>query len=149
MTSIHIVLSIVDTKDLHLEHLDVKKTFLHGDLDEEIYMAQPQGFEVKGKESLVCRLKKSLYGLKQPSWQWYIKFDNFMCEHGYNSYHLDHCVYFKRLDDENYIILFLYVEDMLVAGSNMDHIKELKEPLVHSFSMKDSGATKQILGMKN
>ena len=64
MTSIHTVLSIVATEDFHLENLDVKTTFLHGDLDEELYMAQPQGFEVKGKENLVCRLKKSLYGLK-------------------------------------------------------------------------------------
>ena len=65
MTSTCIVLSIVVTEDLHLEQLDVKTTFLHGDLDEEIYMTQPQGFEVKGKENLVCKLKKSLYGLKQ------------------------------------------------------------------------------------
>ena len=65
MTSICTVLSIVATKDLHLEQLDVKTTFLHGDLDEEIYMAQPQGFDVKGKENIVCKLKKSLYGLKK------------------------------------------------------------------------------------
>jgi len=65
MTSIHTVLSIVADEDLHLEQLDVKTTFLHGDLEEEIYMEQPQGFEVTGKEKLVCRLKKSLYGLKQ------------------------------------------------------------------------------------
>ena len=65
MTSIRTVLSLVATEDLHLEQLDVKKVFLHGDLDEEIYMAQPQGFEVKGKENLLCRLKKKLYGLKQ------------------------------------------------------------------------------------
>ena len=52
-------------EDFHLEQLDVKIGFLHGNLDEEVYMAQPQGFEVKDKENLVCRLKKSLYGLKQ------------------------------------------------------------------------------------
>ena len=64
MTSIRIVLSTMATKDLHLEQVDVKITFLHGDLDEEIYMAQQRGFEVKDKENLVCKLKKSLYGLK-------------------------------------------------------------------------------------
>ena len=83
MTSIHIVLRIMATEDLHLEKPDVKKTFAHGDLDEEIYMAQPQGFKVKGKENLVCRLKKSLYGLKKAPRQWYLKFDSFMHEHGY------------------------------------------------------------------
>jgi len=65
MTSIRTILSLVVAEDLHLEQLDVNTTFLHGDLEEEIYMQQPQGYELKGKEKLVCRLKKSLYGLKQ------------------------------------------------------------------------------------
>jgi hypothetical protein len=65
MTSIRIILSLVVVEDFPLEQLDVKTTFLHGDLEEDIYMQQPQGYEVKGKENLVCRLKKSLYGLKQ------------------------------------------------------------------------------------
>jgi hypothetical protein len=67
MTSIRTILSLVAVKYLHLEQLDVKTTFLHGDLEEEIYMQQPQGYEVKGKEKLVCRLKKIFYGLKQSS----------------------------------------------------------------------------------
>ena len=82
------------TKDLDLEQLDVKTTFLHSDFDEEIYIAQPKGFEVKGKENLVCRSKKSVYGLKQAPRKWYLKFDRFMHEHGYNRFHLDHYVYF-------------------------------------------------------
>jgi hypothetical protein len=65
MTSIKTVLSLVAVEDLHLEKLEVKTTFLHGDLEEEIYMQQPQGYEVEGKENFVCRLKKSLYGLKK------------------------------------------------------------------------------------
>ena len=60
MTSIRTILSLVTIEDLHLEQLDVKTTFLHGDLEEKIYMQQPQGYEVKGKENLVCRLKNSL-----------------------------------------------------------------------------------------
>ena len=123
MTSIRTILSIVATEDLHLEQLNVKTTFLHGDLDEEIYMAQPYGFNVKGKENLVCKLKKSLYGLKQASWRWYLKLDSCMYEHGYTQCHSDHFVYFKRLDDDIYIILCLYVDDILVAGSNMDTLR--------------------------
>ena len=65
MTSIRTILSLVVVEDLHLEQLDVKMAFLHGDLEEDIYMQQPQGYEVKVKENLVCRLKKSLYDLKQ------------------------------------------------------------------------------------
>jgi len=60
--------------------MDVKITFLHGNLEEEIYMKQPDGFLVEGKEDYVCRLRKSLYGLKQAPRQWYKKFESFMCE---------------------------------------------------------------------
>ena len=78
MNSIRTILSLVTVEDLHIEQLDVKTTFLHGDLEEEIYMQHPQGYEVKGKEDLVCRLKKSLYGLKQAARKWYLNFDKFM-----------------------------------------------------------------------
>ena len=71
-----------------------------------------------------------------------------MHEHGYSRCDSYHCIYFKMMDDDNYIILFLYVNDMLVARSNMDQIKGLKQQLAHLFSMKDLGAKKQILGMK-
>jgi hypothetical protein len=111
-------------------------------------MQQPQGYEVKGKENLVCKLKKSLYGLKQAPRQWYLKFDMFMTEQGYSRCHSDHCVYFKRLENGSFIILILYVDDMLVAGSNMQDINVLKKKLANSFAMKDLGATKKILGMR-
>ena len=111
-------------------------------------MQQPQGHEVEGKEKLVCRLKKSLYGLKQAPRQWYLKFDKFMSEQGYTRCHSDHCVYLKKQNDGSYIILLLYVDDMLVAGSNIQEINVLKRKLANSFAMKDLGAAKQILGMR-
>jgi hypothetical protein len=148
MTSIRTILSLVAVEDLHLEQLDVKIAFLHGDLEEEIYTQQPQGYEVKGKENLVCRLKKSLYGLKQAPRQWYLKFDRFMNEQGYSRCHSDHCVYFKKLENGSFIILLLYVDDMLVAWSNMQDINVLKKKLSNSFVMKDLGAAKKILGMR-
>jgi hypothetical protein len=97
---------------------------------------------------LVCRLKKSLYELKQASNQWYLKFDRFMTEQDYSRCHSDHCVYFKRIENGSYIIFLLYVDDMLVAGSNMKDINVLKKKLSNSFSMKDLGSTKKIFGMK-
>ena len=95
MTSIRTILSLVLAKDFHFEELDVKTAFLHGDLEEEIYMQQPQGYEVKQMEKLVCRLKNSLYGLKQAPRKWYLKFDRFMSEQGYTRCHSDHCIYSK------------------------------------------------------
>ena len=80
MSSIRVALGIAASQDLEVEQLDVKTAFLHGDLEEEIYMEQPEGFKVKGKDNFVCKLKKSLYGLKQAPRQWYRKFDSFMIE---------------------------------------------------------------------
>ena len=78
LTSIRILLSVVASENLHLEQMDVKTTFLHGDVDKEIYMQQLEGFVVPGKEHMVCKLTRSLYRLKQAPRQWYKKFDFFM-----------------------------------------------------------------------
>ena len=78
MTTLRFMLGVVTADNLELIQLDVKTTFLHGDLQEEIYMEQPKGFVATGQEHLVCRLRKSLYGLKQAPRQWYKKFDDFI-----------------------------------------------------------------------
>ena len=78
LTTVQVVLAMCATFNLHLEQLDVKTTFLRGDIEEEIYMLQPKGFEEKGKRNLVCRLNKSLYGLKQAPRCWYKRFDSFI-----------------------------------------------------------------------
>ncbi len=83
MSSIRAVLGLAASLDLEIEQMDVKTAFLHGDLDKEIYMEQPEGLVVKGKEDFVCKLKKSLYGLKQAPKQWYKKFESVMGKHGY------------------------------------------------------------------
>lgn len=147
LTTIRLVLKIVAAENLHLEQLDVKTAFLHGDLEEEIYMKQPEGFVEADKENMVCRLKKSLYGLKQAPRQWYRKFDSFMSSSGFTRCQADHCCYIKKFDN-SFIILLLYVDDMLVAGSDMQEIQNLKLELSKHFAMKDLGAAKQILGMR-
>ncbi|CAM8893486.1 unnamed protein product [Rhodiola kirilowii] len=73
MSSIRVVLSLVASLDFEIDQMDVKTAFLHGDLDKETYMEQPEGFQVEGKEDYVCRRQKSLYGLKQAARQWYKK----------------------------------------------------------------------------
>jgi hypothetical protein len=90
-SSIRALLGIIAMHDFELEQLDVKTTFLHGDL-EEIYMDQPEGFIMPGKEKFVCKLKKSLYGLKQSPRQWYKKFDSFMIANGFKRSLYDRCV---------------------------------------------------------
>ena len=105
--SIRTILGLVGNQDLEIEQLNVKTTFFHGNLEEKIYMQQPKGFEVKGKEDVVCKVKKSLYGLKQAPQQWYKKFDSFMVGHGYQRTVADYCVYFKQFPSEKFIILLL------------------------------------------
>ncbi|GKV15591.1 hypothetical protein SLEP1_g26368 [Rubroshorea leprosula] len=147
MSSIHVVLGLAASMNLELEQLDLKTVFLHGDLHEEIYMDQPEGFEEKGDEHMVCKLKKSLYGLKQAPRQWYKKFDSFMMGHGCKKTNADPCVYIRLFPNGNFIILLLYVDDMLILGQDVEKIYRLKEELSKSFDMKDLGPAKQILGM--
>ncbi|GJX75492.1 transposable element [Tanacetum coccineum] len=147
-TSIRVLLSLVAHHDLELEQLDVKTAFLHGDLEEEIYMSQPEGFVVQGKEDYVCKIRKSLYGLKQSPRQWYKRFDSFMVQHGFSRSAYDCCVYHKRAPSGSLIYLLLYVDDMLVAAKDMEEIKKLKILLNTEFDMKDLGAARKILGME-
>ena len=100
------MLALVALLRLELEQLDVKTAFLHEDLDEEIYMEQPEDFVQHHKGILVCKLKKSLYGLKQSPRKWYKKFDYFMVSQVYTRSEYDHCLYFKKLNDI-FIILVL------------------------------------------
>lgn len=97
-SSIRVMLAITDVLELELEleQMDVKTAFLHGSLDEIIYMKQPEGFEVEGEEEKACLLKKSLYGLKQSPRQWYMRLDEYMTSHGFARSQYDSCVYMRE-----------------------------------------------------
>ena len=131
-----------------LEQLDVKIAFLHGELEEEIYMQQLGGFIVLGKEDRVYLLKRSLYDLKQSLRQWYKRFDSFMISHDFKRSSFDRFVYFKRYNDESFLYLLFYVDDMLIAAKSKEEIRTVKAQLNNEFEMKDLGATKKILGME-
>ncbi|KAJ9551763.1 hypothetical protein OSB04_015808 [Centaurea solstitialis] len=147
-TSIRALLGMVASNDLELEQMDVTTAFLNGELEEEIFMHQPEGFEVPGKEGHVCKLIKSLYGLKQSPRQWYKRFDAFVTAHGLSNSSYDSCVYFKKCDDVSILYLLLYVDDMLIAAKDMGEVQKVKDQLSSEFDMKDLGAAKKILGME-
>ncbi|KAG8478610.1 hypothetical protein CXB51_028417 [Gossypium anomalum] len=136
-SSIRALLGIVAMHDLELEQLDVKTAFLHGELEEDIYMQQPEGFTVSEKEDYVCLLKKSLYGLKQSPRQWYKRFDSFMTSHDFKRSSFDSCVYFKKNNDGSFVYLLLYVDDMLIAAKDKGEIRKVKAQLSEEFEMKD------------
>ncbi|GJR67773.1 retrotransposon protein, putative, ty1-copia subclass [Tanacetum coccineum] len=147
ITSIRMVLAIAALKKLEVHQMDVKTEFLNGDLEEEIYMNQPEGFIAPRQESKVCRLVKSLYGLKQAPKQWHQKFDHTMLESGFKINECDKCVYVKDTSI-GYVILCLYVDDMIIIGSNDKMIKYTKDMLKSKFDMKDIGLADVILGIK-
>ena len=95
LTTIRVLLSLAASHGLLVHQMDVKTAFLNGELEEEIYMQQPEGFVVKGQESKVCRLIKSLYGLKQAPRQWHEKFNNTLTTAGFCVNEADKCVYYR------------------------------------------------------
>ena len=145
---IRVALGLAGRLNLEVEQFDVKTAFLHGDLEEKINMQQLEGFEVKGKDNLVCKLKKSLYGLKQAPRQWYKKLDSFVMSHGYNKTTSNLCVFIRKFSNDDFKILLLYIDDMLIIGHDSRKIDKLKRELSKYFSMKDLGLAKQILGTK-
>ncbi|XP_024192419.2 uncharacterized protein LOC112196335 [Rosa chinensis] len=141
------IMALVAHYDMELHQMDVKTAFLNGELEEEIYMKQPQGFEEQGSEHMVCRLKRSIYGLKQASRQWYLKFDSVVTENGFVENSLDECIYFKVCGSK-FIVLVLYVDDILLASTDMKLLLETKAFFSKSFEMKDLGEASFVLGIK-
>ena len=147
ITSIRMMIAIAALRGLEIHQMDVKTSFLNGDLDEEIYMEQPEGFSALGLYKKVYKLVKSLYGLKQAPKQWHEKFDNAILSNGFRINECDKCVYVKDTD-KGYVILCLYVDDLLIVGSNDEMIKATKRLLNSKFDMKDIGLADVILGVK-
>lgn len=119
--SIRLVLGIVAALDLEMMQLDVKTAFLYGELKETIFMQQPEGFIIQGKEDQVCRLQRPIYGLKQAANCWNIKFNEFLIDFGFVRSKYDMCMYYRIKDDGEYTILIIYVDDGLTC-SNRPHI---------------------------
>ena len=147
ISSIRMLIAIAAIHNLEIHQMDVKTTFLNGDLDEEIYMEQPEGIIVPGQEKKVCRLVKSLYGLKQAPVQWHEKIDSVMMTNGFKINECDKCVYVKNTE-HGFVIICLYVDDILIMGSNNEVIKTTKEMFNNKFDMKDLGVVDVILGIK-
>ncbi len=130
-----------------LHQMDVKTAFLNGDLYKDVYMAQPEGFVMKEKEHMGCHLKKSIYGLKQESRQWYLKFDHIIRQFGFKENKKDDCIYAK-FKESKFIFLILYVDDILLASNDKNMLLETKKFLVSKFEMKDLGEATYVLGIE-
>ncbi|KAB2635153.1 hypothetical protein D8674_025687 [Pyrus ussuriensis x Pyrus communis] len=146
LTTVRLLLAVASVQQWHLHQLDVNNTFLHGDLEEDVYMSLPPGFGRKG-ETRVCKLHKSLYGLKQASRQWFIKLSCALRKAGYQQSKADYSL-FVRNHDGKFTTLLVYVDDIILARNNIQAIEDTKSFLMKQFKLKDLGQLRYFLGIE-
>ena len=140
-------MTLVAHFDFDLHQMDVKMAFLNGNIEEEVYMKQPEGFSSSEGEHLVCKLKKSIYGLKQASRQRYLKFHEVITSFGFEENIMDQCVY-QKVSGSNICFLMLYVDDILLATNDKGLLYEVKQFLSKNFDMKDMGGASYVIDIK-
>ena len=144
--SLRVLIALSVQHGLKLQQVDVTTAFLNGTLDEEVYMTQPKGFAKEGEKHLVCKLKKSIYGLKQSPRCWNTALDSHLKQMGFVQSASDPCIYHMDAGGDMFY-LGVYVDDIILAGSNDDRINEVKAALSQKFDIKDLGQLHHFLGM--
>ena len=133
--------------------MDVKTAFLNGIIEHDIFMSQPEGFIDPDHPNYVCKLKKSLYGLKQSARCWNQTLDNFLIANGYRRNGADNCIYVKseKKDDGfiSFVILAIYVDDIIPVSNDVNMLKVEKESLCQEFEMTDQGEIHFIFGSQS
>ncbi|KAK1650752.1 hypothetical protein QYE76_068557, partial [Lolium multiflorum] len=147
LKSMRILLAIAAFFDYEIWQMDVKTAFLNGDIEEELYMVQPKGFVDPKNADKVCKLQRSIYGLKQASRSWNRRFDKVIKDFGFIQCHGEACIY-KKVSGSSVAFLILYVDDILLIGNDIELLSSVKGYLNNSFSMKDLGEASYILGIK-
>ena len=145
-SSLRTLLSYAIANEMVIHQMDVVTAFLNGNLDEELYMAQPEGFVKPGEENLVCRLNKSIYGLKQSPRCWNIVLDTFLKSLNFTQSNADQCVYIRN-NNEQKTIIAVYVDDLVIIANLESDVKKVKTALANRFQMKDLGELHYCLGI--
>ncbi|KAG7578131.1 Zinc finger CCHC-type [Arabidopsis thaliana x Arabidopsis arenosa] len=145
--TIRFILALAASNGWEVHHLDVKTAFLHGELQEEVYVTQPEGFVVKGSEDKVYKLHKALYGLKQAPRAWNNKLNKILKELSFTKCSKEASLYRKQ-ENEHLLLVAVYVDDLLVTGSSLDAILEFKKGMATKFEMSDLGKLTYYLGIE-
>ncbi|KAG8501874.1 hypothetical protein CXB51_004547 [Gossypium anomalum] len=148
LDTIRLLIALATQKQWKIHQLDVKSAFLNGFLEEEIYIDQPQGFVVSGKEQIVYKLKKALYGLKQAPRAWYTRIDSYLLSLGFERSISEPTLYVKKKQAETQLIVSLYVDDLLVTRGDRSMLADFKAKMKDMFEMSDLGQMIYFLGME-
>ena len=148
IASVRLLLSMAAMHSWPLFQLDIKNVFLYGDLADEVYMEQPPGFVARGESGLVCKLRRSLYSLKQSPRAWFSQFSSVVQEFCMIRSAADHSVFYHHSSTGKCIYLIVYVDDIVIIGTDQDGIQKLKQHLFSHFQTKDLGKLKYFLGIE-
>ena len=147
LETIRLIISLAAQNKWKIHQMDVKSAFLNGVLEEEVYIQQPSGYEVKGHEDKVLKLKKALYGLKQAPRAWNNRIDKYFKENGFTKCPHEHALYIK-FKDGDVLIVCLYVDDLIFTGNNPSFFEEFKKAMAKEFEMTDIGLMAYYLGIE-
>jgi len=146
--TIKILISLAAHLNWTMHQLDVKNAFLHGEIEEEVYMNPPPGYNLTTGRNLVCKLKKALYGLKQSPRAWFGRFTQAMKKLQYSQSNGDSTMFFKKGISGKLSILIVYVDDIIITGDDTDEVDMLKQKLAEEFDIKSLGTLRYFLGIE-
>jgi Reverse transcriptase (RNA-dependent DNA polymerase)/gag-polypeptide of LTR copia-type/Integrase core domain/GAG-pre-integrase domain/Domain of unknown function (DUF4219)/Zinc knuckle len=146
--TVRILLAVAAVWSVPVYQFDVKSAFLNGEIVEEVFVEQPEGFKIKGKEGHVYKLHKALYGLKQAPRAWYSKIDQFFSDTGFSRSKSEPSLYVKKKQDGTLMMVCLYVDDMIYLGTNQEMVAEFRRRMKKQFEMTDLGLLKYFLGLE-
>ncbi|CAL8134096.1 unnamed protein product [Prunus armeniaca] len=148
LDTIRLIIALAAQQGWSIFQLDVKSAFLHGELSEEVFVQQPQGYEKKGEEHKVYKLNKALYGLKQAPRAWYSKIEAYFAKEGFEKCYCEHTLFTKSKEGGKLLIVSLYVDDLIFTGNDMSMCKEFKKSMMSEFDMSDLGKMRYFLGVE-
>uniref|UniRef100_A0A251VGU8 Putative zinc finger, CCHC-type n=1 Tax=Helianthus annuus TaxID=4232 RepID=A0A251VGU8_HELAN len=145
--TVRLILALAARNKWYLHQMDVKTSFLNGDLNERVYIEQPEGYIKLGEEQKVCHLKKALYGLKQAPGAWYSKIDKFFKTNGFKKCVYEHTLFIKNTATST-MVTCVYVDDLIIASDSLQMINQLKDSMKKVFEMTDLGVLHYFVGME-
>ena len=148
LNTIRVLFSLVANQDWPLHQLDVKNAFLNGNLEEKVYMEIPPGLETSFNNNRVCKLKKSLYGLKQSPRAWFGRFAKSVTKQGYTQCQADHKIFVKFSSENKIAVLIVYVDDIILTGDYEEELSGMKKHLAKEFEIKNLDYLRCFLDME-